>query len=86
MLILIPFCLLCSSSFFVCRVELLKKRALECGIPLSNLTSYLESFKYGAWPHGGAGIGLERVVMLFLGLNNIRKSSLFPRTPDRIFP
>ena len=67
-------------------VELLKKRALECGIPLSNLTSYLESFKYGAWPHGGAGIGLERVVMLFLGLNNIRKSSLFPRTPDRIFP
>lgn len=67
-------------------VELLKKRALECGIPLSNLTSYLESFKYGAWPHGGAGIGLERVVMLFLGLNNIRKSCLFPRTPDRIFP
>lgn len=67
-------------------VELLKKRATECGIPLSNLTSYLESFKYGAWPHGGAGIGLERVVMLFLGLNNIRKSSLFPRTPDRIFP
>lgn len=67
-------------------VELLKKRALECGIPLSNLTSYLESFKYGAWPHGGAGIGLERVVMLFLGLNNIRKSCLFPRTPDRITP
>jgi len=66
--------------------ELLKKRALECGIPLSNISSYLESFKYGAWPHGGAGIGLERVVMLFLGLNNIRKSSLFPRTPDRIFP
>lgn len=40
---------------------------------MSNLSSYLESFKYGAWPHGGAGIGLERVVMLFLGLNNIRK-------------
>jgi len=66
--------------------ELLKKRALECGIPLNNITSYLESFKNGAWPHGGAGIGLERVVMLFLGLNNIRKSSLFPRTPDRLTP
>ena len=65
-------CLLSSSSSCV-RVELLKKRAIECGIPESNLASYLESFKYGAWPHGGAGIGLERVVMLFLGLNNIRK-------------
>jgi len=67
-------------------VELLKQRASECGIPLSNLASYLESFKYGAWPHGGAGIGMERVVMLFLGLNNIRKTSMFPRTPDRIYP
>jgi len=66
--------------------ELLKKRAQECGIPLSNLTAYLESFKYGAWPHGGAGIGLERVVMLFLGLDNIRKTSMFPRTPLRLTP
>ena len=35
--------------------------------------------RYGAPPHGGAGVGLERVVMLFCGLDNIRKTSMFPR-------
>lgn len=67
-------------------VELLQKRAAECGIPADNISSYIESFKYGAWPHGGAGIGLERVVMLFLGLDNIRKTSMFPRVPNRHRP
>lgn len=42
--------------------------------------------RYGAPPHGGFGVGLERVVMLFCGLNNIRKTSLFPRDPLRIAP
>ncbi len=65
---------------------LLAKRAGECGIPAESLDSYIQSFKYGATPHGGAGIGLERVVMLFLGLNTIRKSSLFPRLPNRVTP
>eukprot|EP00455_Lapot_gusevi_P039577 TRINITY_DN443_c0_g1_i3.p1 TRINITY_DN443_c0_g1~~TRINITY_DN443_c0_g1_i3.p1 ORF type:complete len:535 (+),score=232.98 TRINITY_DN443_c0_g1_i3:85-1689(+) len=65
---------------------LLVQRATEKGIPLPTLQAYLDSFKYGAFPHGGAGIGLERVVMLFLGLNNIRKSSLFPRDPKRCNP
>ena len=67
-------------------VELQVKRAKECGIPESSYRSYIEAFKFGAWPHGGAGIGLERVVMLFLGLDNIRKSALFPRTPTRYTP
>ncbi len=35
---------------------------------------------------GGGGIGLERVVMLFLGLKNIRKTSMFPRDPKRCAP
>lgn len=44
------------------------------------------SYRYGAPPHGGFGVGLERVVMHFCGLNNIRKTSLFPRDPLRIAP
>ena len=44
------------------------------------------NYRYGAPPHGGFGVGLERVVMLFCGLNNIRKTSLFPRDPLRIAP
>jgi len=67
-------------------IPLLKRRAEECGIPLSNIDKYLESFQYGAYPHGGAGIGLERVVMLFMGLHDIRMSSLFPRDPKRLAP
>jgi aspartyl-tRNA synthetase len=67
-------------------LALLQKRAGECNIPFNNIAKYLESFQYGAYPHGGAGIGLERVVMLFLGLDNIRKTCMFPRTPNRLEP
>lgn len=65
---------------------LLAKRAAECGIPPEGIAAYIKSFQYGAFPHGGAGVGLERVVMLFLGLNNIRKTSMFPRVPNRFTP
>ena len=65
---------------------LLEKRAIECGIDPETIRAYLESFSYGAPPHGGCGIGLERVVMLFLGLKNIRKTSMFPRDPQRLTP
>jgi aspartyl-tRNA synthetase len=66
--------------------ELLASRAEEHEIPVDTIQSYIDSFKHGAEPHAGGGIGLERVVMLFLGLNNIRKTSLFPRDPRRLFP
>lgn len=65
---------------------MLEKRAAECGIVVDTIRDYIESFKYGAFPHGGCGVGLERVVMLFLGLDNIRKTSLFPRDPKRLTP
>mmetsp|Transcript_11909 Transcript_11909/g.20086 ORF Transcript_11909/g.20086 Transcript_11909/m.20086 type:complete len:690 (+) Transcript_11909:1-2070(+) len=56
------------------------------GVDLTPIKDYVDSFKYGAYPHAGGGIGLERVVMLFLDLDNIRKSSLFPRDPSRLTP
>lgn len=66
--------------------DLLKQRAKELGVDLTPIQAYVDCFKYGAWPHGGAGIGLERVAMLFLGLRNIRKTSMFPRDPKRLSP
>ncbi|OIT30446.1 PREDICTED: aspartate--tRNA ligase 2, cytoplasmic-like [Nicotiana attenuata] len=66
--------------------EFLAKRAEECGIDVKTISTYIDSFRYGAPPHGGFGVGLERVVMLFCALNNIRKTSLFPRDPQRIAP
>ncbi|XP_039160900.1 aspartate--tRNA ligase 2, cytoplasmic-like [Eucalyptus grandis] len=66
--------------------ELLTKQAEAKGIDVKTIETYIDSFRYGAPPHGGFGVGLERVVMLFCGLNNIRKTSLFPRDPLRISP
>ncbi|CAI8612307.1 unnamed protein product [Vicia faba] len=66
--------------------EFLEQRAQACGIDVKTISSYIDSFRYGAPPHGGFGVGLERVVMLFCGLNNIRKTSLYPRDPLRIAP
>lgn len=66
--------------------DFLKQRATEHGIDLEKIKSYIDSFKYGAPPHAGGGIGLERVTMLYLGLNNIRKTSMFPRDPKRLTP
>ncbi|GIY11162.1 hypothetical protein CDAR_110981 [Caerostris darwini] len=66
--------------------EFLQKRAIEHGIDLEKIRSYLDSFRYGTFPHAGGGIGLERVAMLYLGLNNIRKTSMFPRDPKRLAP
>ena len=56
------------------------------GIPIETLSDYIEAFKYGAPAHGGAGIGMERVVKFYCGLHNIRKASLFPRDPKRLRP
>lgn len=67
-------------------VDLLIERANACGVPVNTIQSYIDCFKHGALPHAGGGIGLERVVMLYLGLKNIRKSSMFPRDPSRIQP
>jgi aspartyl-tRNA synthetase len=66
--------------------EFLTERAKHFGIPVHTLQDYIDSFKYGAPAHGGAGFGLERIVKFYCNLHNIRKSSLFPRDPKRIKP
>jgi len=65
---------------------LLQQRAKEKGVGIEGIKDYVNAFKYGAPPHAGGGIGLERVVMLYLGLNNIRMTSMFPRDPHRLAP
>uniref|UniRef100_A0A4W4ETU9 Aspartate--tRNA ligase, cytoplasmic n=1 Tax=Electrophorus electricus TaxID=8005 RepID=A0A4W4ETU9_ELEEL len=62
--------------------QLLTERASHHGIDFCRVYS----FRYGAPPHAGGGIGLERVTMLYLGLHNIRQTSMFPRDPKRLTP
>lgn len=66
--------------------KMLIDRMTACGIPLNTAKDYIDSFKYGAPPHAGCGIGLERIVKLFCGLRNIRKCIMFTRDPKRLTP
>lgn len=47
---------------------------------------FTEFFRYGAPPHGGFNVGVERLTMQLLDIPNIREATLFPRTPDRLLP
>lgn len=68
---------------------ILKQAVLDKGIKLdgsSGLEDYIKSFESGSIPHGGCGFGLERLIMLILGLSNVRTTTLFPRDPKRTTP
>lgn len=65
-------------------MERMKVHGLDPEDP--GLKDYCDGFSYGCPPHAGGGIGLERVVMFFLDLKNIRRASLFPRDPKRLRP
>jgi nondiscriminating aspartyl-tRNA synthetase len=68
------------------RIDVLEAQVLEKGLELEGLNFYLDFFRYGAPPHGGFGKGLTRVVMLLLGLPNIREASFLFRGPNRLQP
>ena len=56
------------------------------GLDPADFESYLMTHKYGVPPHGGLGIGLERLTMQLLGLDNVRWAALFPRDMGRLVP
>ncbi|KAF8481193.1 aspartyl-tRNA synthetase [Russula ochroleuca] len=64
----------------------LAEKMREKGVDPESMKGYIDGFRMGCAPHGGGGIGLERVLMLFLKLNNVRRASLFPRDPKRLEP
>ncbi len=49
-----------------------------------NFSFYLQAFKYGMPPHGGWGMGLERLTQKMLNLENVKEATLFPREINRI--
>jgi aspartyl-tRNA(Asn)/glutamyl-tRNA(Gln) amidotransferase subunit B len=56
------------------------------GLDPDDFKFYLEAHKYGLPPHGGLGIGLERLVMKLIGAHNVREASMFPRDINRLLP
>ncbi len=66
------------------RFDVLKAQAEEKGLA-NDVKFYLEFFKYGCPPHGGFGIGIDRLTMLFLGLS-IKEVQFLFRGPNRLTP
>jgi aspartyl-tRNA synthetase len=64
----------------------LLEKVTESGINPASLYGYLDAFKYGCNPHAGCGLGLERLVILLFGLENVRQASFCPRDPGRLLP
>jgi asparaginyl-tRNA synthetase len=66
--------------------ELLVKRIHEHGLPEEAFKWYLDLRKYGSVPHGGFGMGIERVVAWICGLEHVRETIPFPRMLHRLYP
>ena len=66
--------------------ELLREQIRKKGLNPENFAHYIESFAYGAPPHAGWSIGLERLTMAVTGMQNIRECTMFPRDRDRLVP
>ena len=64
----------------------LLKKIEDRGMDTEGMEQYLDTFKYGMPPHGGLGIGLERLTMQLLGEENVREACLFPRDLNRLEP
>ena len=58
----------------------------KLGMNPEEFATYLMLHKYGAPPHGGLGIGLERLTMHLLGAKNVREATMFPRDINRVSP
>lgn len=68
------------------RQDVFAKQVVEKGVSLESVENYLKVFKYGCPPHGGFGIGVERIVAKLLGLSSVKEASAMPRDPDRLTP
>jgi len=66
------------------RYDVLLDQAKEKGIEIHK--DYGNIFRYGCMPHGGVGLGLDRMTQHLLNLNNVREAILLPRDPERLEP
>jgi len=64
----------------------LEKRMRDKGLNPASFDWYLDMFRYGFPPHGGFGLGVERLMQTLLKLEKIHEAALYPRTPDILTP
>ena len=77
---------ICSGTQRIHIPELLTQQLKSKGLNPENFKFYINFFRYGAPPHSGWSIGLERLTMQITGKSNIREVTMFPRDRNRIMP
>jgi len=77
---------ICSGGQRIHIPEILIERLKANKLNPKSFKSYVDSFRYGAPPHAGWSIGLERLTQVICGLDNIKEATMFPRDRDRIVP
>ena len=66
--------------------EKIKARLKEQNLDPSKFSEHLQAFDWGMPPHAGWGLGLERLLTIILGIDNVREVILYPRDPERLKP
>lgn len=66
--------------------QMLMDKLTKRGMTEEGMETYVDTFKHGMPPHGGLGIGMERLTMQLLGEENVRETTLFPRDLSRLVP
>ena len=66
--------------------EQLKSRLKEQGLDPTSFEEHLKTFGWGMPPHSGWGMGLDRLMTVLIGIDNVREVVLYPRDPDRLKP
>jgi len=66
--------------------EKIKSRLKEQNLDTSKFSEHLQAFDWGMPPHAGWGLGLERLLTIILGIDNVREVILYPRDPERLKP
>ena len=64
--------------------EIMLQKLKDKNLNPEHFAFYLQAFRYGMPPHGGWGMGLERLTMKMLQMNNVKEATLFPRDINRI--
>ncbi|MBM3905185.1 MAG: aspartate--tRNA(Asn) ligase [Thaumarchaeota archaeon] len=65
---------------------MLKSRIAEQGLDTATFEDHLRAFDWGMPPHSGCGMGLDRLMTVIVGTDNVREVVLYPRDPDRLSP
>jgi aspartyl-tRNA synthetase len=66
--------------------EKIKMRLSEQNLDPAKFSEHLQAFDWGMPPHAGWGLGLERLLTVIIGIDNVREVILYPRDPERLKP